>query len=100
MRDLKCSIKICAFNQGYSCGAKEITVNDTAICSSYTKDHSKKDNKMFELGLDETKPDYSVDTRVNCTAPCIFQKNRKCVAVGITVLSEKLKAECATFVLK
>lgn len=100
MKDLKCSIKLCAYNKGYSCCANEISVTNTAICSSYTKDNSKQNDKMFELGMDETKPDYSVDTRVNCTAPCLFQKSSKCVAVGITVLSENKKAECATFVLK
>lgn len=100
MRDLKCALKICTYNKGYCCCAKDISVDSAAFCRSYTIDEDKTNDVLFEIGLDETKPNYSVDTKVACTAPCIFQKGERCVAVGITVLAKDKLAECASFVLR
>lgn len=100
MRDLKCAMKVCVYNKGYCCCADEIKVATNSECHTYTVDEGKKADKMFEIGMDEIKPDYSVDTKIDCIAPCIFQKNDKCHAVGITVLAADENAECATFILK
>lgn len=55
---------------------------------------------MFEAGSDFVKADYSVDTAVNCNADCIFQKDNKCIASGITVMGDNNCANCLTFIKK
>lgn len=102
MKDLKCSLKDCKFNQGFSCIAKDINVTDGAECSSYIVSKEKVANRMFEIGSEVGAPDYTVDTLIECRADnCLFNKNSKCVANGITVLGNtddgKNCADCATF---
>lgn len=97
MKDLKCGQKHCKFNKGYSCCAKEISVGRDTDCTSYTFD--PKNASLFEAGSDFVKVNYSVDTKVNCTAPCLFQREKKCIANGITVMNaQHSKASCLTFV--
>jgi hypothetical protein len=100
MKDLKCALRDCRFNQAYGCMADEINVTQSAVCSSYVPSDGKKSDKLFEFGADAAKPNYSVDTCVKCDANCLFQKNTRCVAVGITVLGENDLADCATFIKK
>ena len=100
MKDLKCALRECRYNQAYSCMAHEITVTKRANCESFTPTEKKAGNTLFEFGADMSRAKYSVDTCVNCTAPCLFQKNSKCVAVGITVLGAKDAADCATYINK
>ena len=100
MKDLKCALKACIYNRGYCCCADEIKVGTDTKCHTYTIDHGKQDDLLFEMGMDQTKPDYSVNTKVNCDAPCVFQKNDRCHAIGITVLAADKDAECATFIIK
>ena len=97
MKDLKCALKNCKYNKSFCCCADEITVTRTALCASYTPEPDKNGN-LFEAGIDETKPTFKIDTEVNCTAPCLFSKHKKCVAVGITVLNERQNAECVTYI--
>jgi len=100
MKDLKCALRECRYNQSYSCMAHEITVTNHANCESYTPTDKTPNSKLFEFGADVSRPKFSVDTCVNCTAHCLFQKNDKCVAVGITVLGDGNEADCATYINK
>ncbi len=100
MKDIKCGLKTCKFNKGYSCIAKEINVSSSADCTTYTRDSSKQ-SSMFEAGSDFVKADYSVNTDVGCRADCVFNKEGKCAATGITVMSEdSAQAGCLTFLRK
>lgn len=97
MKDLKCGLKNCRYNKGYSCCSHEISVDEGTDCRTYSPDPEKRTN-MFEAGEDFTPVNYSVDTDVRCTADCVFQKQEKCVANGITVMSESNQAAvCLTF---
>lgn len=98
MKDLKCGKKMCKFNKGYCCCAKKIEVAKTTDCLTYSP--TEKNFSDFEAGEDFVKADYSVDTSVGCNADCIFQKENKCVANGITVMGEKSSATCLTFIKK
>lgn len=107
MKDLKCALKECKFNKGFSCVAEQISVDGSAHCISYEVSQEKLSDKMFEIGSDSCKPNYSVDTHIGCTAnECLFNKSEKCHANGITVLGDsdfdtKQKcADCATFTKK
>jgi len=98
MKDLKCGLKLCAHNKGYSCCARQITVDKDSDCLTYSPD-KHKNASLFEAGSDFVAADYSVDTNVGCAAPCLFQKDHKCVANGITVSNDgQSKATCLTFV--
>ena len=98
MKDLKCALRECRYNQSYSCMAHEITVTKEAVCQSFTPTDKAPGDRLFEFGAEAARPRFSVDTCVNCTAPCLFQKNSKCVAVGITVLGDGALADCATYI--
>lgn len=98
MKDVKCGLKQCRYNKGYCCCSKEICVNSGADCSTYSPDESKK-RSMFETSGEFVKANYSVDTKVSCSADCVFNKSGTCVATGITVMSElNSPAACLTFV--
>ncbi|MBE5730489.1 MAG: DUF1540 domain-containing protein [Clostridiales bacterium] len=96
MKDLKCGKKACKHNKGYCCCARKIEVANNTDCLTY--EPVEKKASMFEAGSDFIKADYSVDTSVACEANCIFQKNNKCIAGGITVMGDGSEALCLTFV--
>lgn len=105
MKDLKCSLKECKYNQGFCCVAKDIEVDETAKCVTYTVDARKVADRMFEIGTEVAKPNYSVDTAIGCDAmSCLFNKGHSCIANGITVLgntdSGANLADCATYTPK
>ena len=98
MYDLKCGQKDCRHNHGYCCCAKNICVSQGTECTTY--EQSQSDNKT-ESSAEFNKPDKSVDTSVDCTAPCLFNRSNKCVANGITVsTADDGCAECLTFIKK
>jgi hypothetical protein len=54
---------------------------------------------MFEAGTDFIPANYNVDTKISCSAKCLFNKDNVCVANGITVMGDSDKeASCLTFV--
>jgi len=97
MKDLKCALAECEFNQAYCCCAKTIDVSGSAGCKTFAANANKRKN-LFEAGEDFVKRNYDVDTAVHCTADCIFNKEEVCNANGITVLGDLTQdAVCATF---
>lgn len=105
MKDLKCSLKECRHNQGFSCVAKAIRVDDCAQCGSFEVSTKKLADSMFEIGDIGSKPDYDVDTAIACdTTNCLFNRSCSCCANGITVLGNTetgcKRADCATFTPK
>lgn len=100
MKDLKCGLTDCRHNKGYSCVSREICVDHDTDCKTFSKNPKPRD-VMFEAAGEFTKPNYSVDTRVSCSADCVFNKSDICVANGITVMSDRDSgASCLTFMKK
>ena len=98
MKDLKCGLKACRFNKGYCCVSKEIDVNNHADCKTYSPDENKR-RLQFEAANEFVPANYSVDTKVGCSADCIFNKDGKCISNGITVMNrEPQDASCLTFI--
>ena len=95
MIDLKCKLNNCIYNKDSNCNAKQITVDSKASCSSF---HAKK---KFEKQPDNTPMPFvrsAVD--VNCKVDCLFNKNGKCIANGISMCDEKgsqKQADCSTY---
>ena len=97
MKDLKCALAECEFNQAYCCCAKAIDVSGEAGCNTFVENSNKR-KSLFEAGEDFAKRNYDVDTNVHCKADCIFNKEEICNANGITVLGDLMhEAVCATF---
>ena len=100
MKDLKCGLKACVHNHGYCCVAKQIKVDAQTDCMTYEADEAKR-NSLFEAGEDFVPRDYSVDTFVKCEAECLFNKDKRCYANGITVMTHKAgDAMCLTYIQK
>ncbi|MDR3022230.1 MAG: DUF1540 domain-containing protein [Clostridiales bacterium] len=98
MKDLKCGLRDCRYNKGYCCVAKKIGVDQFTDCVTYTPSEEKR-KSLFEAAEDFVPANYSVDTAIDCTAHCLFNKNNKCIANGITVMSvEEGKAMCMSFI--
>ena len=98
MKDLKCGLKECKYNKGYSCCAKSIKVDTYTDCLTYSPDEKKR-NSLFEAADDFVPANYSVDTAITCTAKCIFNKDTRCIANGITVMGQGTgDATCLTYI--
>ena len=98
MKDLKCGLRACVHNRAYCCAAKKIAVDESADCTTYEPDETKR-RSLFEAGEDFVPRDYSVDTFVKCDAKCVFNKDRLCYANGITVMNDKQgDAMCLTYI--
>jgi len=99
MKDLKCGLKDCMYNEGYCCQAKAIEVDKFTDCLTYTKDANKRKN-LTEAGRDVHKSvKYDVDTKVTCHADCMFNRESKCISNGITVMGQaENQANCLTFI--
>ena len=100
MKDLKCGLKGCKYNKGYCCCSKEINVDCNTDCTTYAPDENKR-KSLFEAGDEFARADYSVDTTVSCGADCVFNKDGRCVANGITVMGDgDSEGSCLTFIKK
>ena len=97
MKDIKCGRKECKFNKGYCCCAKNIDVSAETDCLTYTPDERKRDS-LFEAAADFVPANYSVDTDVHCNAKCLYNKDCKCVAGGITVMGQSGDVLCLTYI--
>lgn len=98
MKDLKCGLKDCRFNKGYSCVAKNITVDKGTDCTSFEVDTERK-TSLFEAASDFVPANYSVDTCVACRANCVFNRGDHCISNGITVMSDNdAEPTCLTFI--
>lgn len=98
MKDLKCGLKSCVHNKGYCCCAKQVNVDRQTDCLTYEYDETKA-NTDFEVGSDFIPANYSVDTKVSCSADCIFNRDNRCISNGITVMGQgENQAACLTFI--
>lgn len=103
--DLKCRKTICKHNDKYACNAKTILIGDKTECTTYEKDSQKKvenlqdvSKTMFEAAPELSKYRHNRDCDIKCTAKCLFNKEGKCNANGITVLEGKADGICGTFI--
>jgi len=99
MKDLKCGLKDCTYNEGYCCQAKAIEVDKFTDCITYEKNPNKRKN-LTEAGKEFKPAKYDVDTKITCNAQsCLFNRDTKCVANGITVMNQiEDQANCLTFI--
>ena len=102
--DIKCRKTSCSHNKGYTCVAHNVLIGEHAECNSFDCDITK-------LGQDYSKNMFEADTEhynnsrhmknvaLSCEREsCLFNKDNRCVANGITVLDEKDTPQCGTFI--
>lgn len=103
--DLKCKKLNCVNNDKYSCMKKAIKVSKTCECDSYEPARDLRDSQKQDVSktMFETAPDFhpyrhkkKID--IECDADCLFNRNNKCHANGISVCNCTNCALCATFI--
>jgi len=65
MKDLKCALAECEFNQAYCCCAKAIDVSGEAGCNTFVENSNKR-KSLFEAGEDFAKRNYD-----SCAVYCL-----------------------------
>ena len=100
--DLRCRKTTCKYNKDLTCLAKEINISEKFICSSFKEDTTKKEKDFSSLIFTEKPPivaDYKhiKDACLKCHAKCLFNKNFKCIANGITINAPNNTPKCITF---
>ena len=103
--DLRCNRTDCKYNDKYTCRAKEIHVSKETSCRTFEKDSNKDlppdiPSTMFEGSIEIAPFREKSCIDIKCNAKCLFNKNCKCIANGISVLNDKDSASCATFIEK
>lgn len=95
MFDLKCKRQDCKYNHNCNCTARNIKVGRNTDCETYiqTKDQTKEKDKI-------TQPPMRKNINVGCEADCLFNRNCKCKANGISVMTNDGAPECCTFLPK
>ncbi|MDR0462350.1 MAG: DUF1540 domain-containing protein [Christensenellaceae bacterium] len=100
--EIRCKKENCGHNTGCSCKAGSINVDKATHCDSYSPDLLKEElteqhGHIFQVAESKVKRNLkNVPLQCNATG-CLFNKEKRCNANGITVIDDKGKADCATF---
>ncbi len=102
--DIRCRKTSCKFNDKYTCKAKAILVKQNVECGKYEKGDKPPVDKTKWI-FSDTPPEYapqrdSATIDIGCKAHCLFNRDGKCVANGITLNDLKEKPLCVTFLKK
>lgn len=101
--DIRCRKTNCRFNDKLTCRAHNIDISQKLICRDYQymetkgKDFSKK---IFEGNEPPSIAPYrhNKNLMLTCSAKCLFNKEGKCIANGITINDSGKIAKCISFV--
>lgn len=98
MFDVKCKRYKCVFNKNCNCTADKLNIKADTECLTY------KPSNEAEVGEIEKvdQPAIRKNINVDCKAKCLFNKEYKCIANGITVQTCKniSNPNCCTFTKK
>lgn len=102
--DIKCRKTTCTFNKGHTCCSCKVDITKNAVCKTFEKEEQKDDDnfdlskKMFEVAPSYSNSRHIKNLLLECDAQkCLFNKNGKCRANGITVLDQNDQTQCGTF---
>ena len=101
--DLRCRKTNCKYNKDLTCLAPGITIEEKLTCLDYEAEKGKGIKDFSKLIFTENPPkvaDYRhlKDICLKCSAKCIFNKDTRCIANGITVnASISDTPKCMTF---
>lgn len=97
MVDLKCKCGKCEFNHNCNCHARHIVIGRQTKCETFSR--SSDENKT-EHSDEISQPLVRPSVEVLCNATCLFNKQGKCLANGISVQSDNGDVQCTTFLAK
>lgn len=105
--EIKCKKITCGFNNSTVCMAKEISVDSSQGCRSFTKrskeraiKRNQKENR-FEAGGELNDYVYCPNKTVNCNCiDCKFNENRECSCNGITLNGGERTGVCVSHIKK
>ncbi len=102
--DIRCRKTSCAYNDRYTCKAKEILIKKNLECAKFEKANKPAEDKTKWMFTDNP-PKYapqrdSATIGIGCNAHCLFNCDGKCVANGITLNDINEKPLCVTFLRK
>lgn len=100
--DINCRKLNCKHNKKCVCMAKSVDIVDSTVCNTYEEDTSKEVHDITKTMFVKT-PKYEnfrhiKKANIECCAPCMFNRNGKCLANGIIVLTGKKNPICGTFI--
>lgn len=99
--DIRCRKSSCRFNKGQTCKAHFVEINEKTACNSFVFGGEGKDfsARMFEVAPEFANSRHIREVNLCCNkSGCLFNNNSKCCANGITVLDDKNKPLCGTFI--
>ena len=102
--DIKCRKTSCKYNDRYTCVAKGIQITADTECGTFDVDTNKKaqdfSKNMFEADMEYSNSRHIKEVNLECASyNCLFNKEGKCSANGITVIDEGVgQTACATFI--
>ena len=101
--DLKCKKMNCKHNDGCACMSKSIKVNRICECATFEKSENLDDKQRQDISRDmfETAPEihpfrHNRNMSIECSADCLFNKEGKCKANGISVMNGRNSGVCMT----
>lgn len=103
--DIKCRRTSCEHNKGHTCFALGVDITNHAICKTFEEqkfcDYDELDfsKHMFEVAPEYENSRHIKNVCLNCEAKkCLFNKNGKCRANGITIIDDDEKSRCSSFI--
>lgn len=103
--DIKCRKTSCLHNNAYTCRASKVNIGIGTECDSFEADENRKaedfSKNMFEADTENYANSRHIrEVDLTCDkAECLFNKENRCSANGITVIDEgKGQTMCATFI--
>ena len=99
--DIKCRKTSCVHNDRYNCMAKEVSITSQSSCATYERGREQDDvsRDMFEAAPEYANAMHIRDKKLKCDCKsCLFNKDCKCDANGITIIDDHEKGACATFI--
>lgn len=101
--EILCRKTDCTYNTGCSCKANGIDVDRAFRCATFTKDDLKEaliieNGNLFEVS-EELVPKNIRNVPLGCRARnCLYNREEKCYANGISIIDDSDEAECATYI--
>ena len=103
--DIRCRRTSCDYNKGHTCFSEGIDIDDFAICNTFEKeddinyDSLDLSKHMFEVAPEYENSRHIKNVNLKCEAKnCLFNTGGKCRANGITVIDDKGKSRCGSFI--
>ncbi len=96
MTNCKCTTSNCIHNLKCHCNAGVVTIDDRGLCDTKLKRAGGALEQTFaeiEAG-DDFIPDNPLS--IECTADCIYNKDKKCTAGAIYVSDSFARTKCQT----